>query len=77
MTPPRVYYHDANSTENLLFEGTKNTTDWTRLSHPLRNANTWRIKVVGTLSAEWFGGIGVDDISVSGCHGKYVATPSP
>ena len=36
----------------------------------MKNSNTWRVKIVGTLSELWYGGIGVDDVSITGCTGK-------
>jgi hypothetical protein len=68
-TLSRVYYHDSNGTEVQLLSSSANTTDWTKQSLPLKNQNMWRVKVVGKLSDEWFGGIGLDDIDITGCSG--------
>ena len=65
----RIYYHDSNGTEVQLLTSGDNTTDWVKQSLPLKNTNMWRVKVVGKLSDEWYGGIGVDDIDITGCTG--------
>ena len=53
-----------------LMESGANTTDWEKKTLPLKNHNIWRVKIVGKLSDEWFGGIGVDDVDITGCTGK-------